>query len=171
MFPLQWQNLRKRDQKMPDHVAREAETSMPRTAGRDRVKQDRKAEIEMCLSAFAVPEYNGPCCTWGSHLCLQTGWLVKSEKLLFISSSLRGLHSWKNLNGPLIGYWFSAFPWGLNCCGSELSQSFLGIFSKKSSFYYNCKMSALLEKICWKHSLNRSSLSFTPLSWLPCSSF
>lgn len=48
---------------MPDHVAREAETSMPRTAGRDRVKQDRKAEIEMCLSAFAVPEYNGPCCT------------------------------------------------------------------------------------------------------------
>lgn len=50
---------------MPDHVAREAETSTPRTAGRDGVKQDRKAEIEMYFSAFAhsVPEYNGTCCT------------------------------------------------------------------------------------------------------------
>lgn len=63
------------------------------------------------------------------------------------------------------------FPLGLELLWFWTFSIFLGIFSKKSSFYYNCKMSALLEKICWKHSLNRSSLSFTPLSWLPCSSF
>lgn len=46
-------------------MQQEAETPIPRTAGRAvGVKQDRKAETEMYFSTFThpVPEYKGTCC-------------------------------------------------------------------------------------------------------------
>ena len=167
MFSLQWQNLRKRGQKMPEHVTGEAEAPRPRSAGRDMgVKQDKGRDRNVSQQKFTspVPEYNGTCWKLGSHLCVQTRWLVKSEKFLFVLSSLTWPPSWKKLDGILISYWFPAFPYCLNCCGSSFSKSFFGYTSQEKLILLQILNAGALEKIYWRCLLNWSSPGFTPLS-------
>ena len=98
-------------------------------------------------STHPVPGYEGTCCKWGFHLRLQPGWLIKSEKFLFVLRSLTWPHSWKKIRWDFNQLLIFCFPLGIELLWFFISQSFLVVFSKKSSFYCSCKRPAPWEDL------------------------
>ena len=159
MLSLQWQNLRQRNQKIPEHITRQAE-ALPAE-----VYWQRQKCITRQKFTSPVPKKNRAWWTGRSHPCVQTQGLLLSLKSfhlfwpLWCDLTLR--KNWRGFSS-IIDFLLSLSIW--TAVVLHFPNIFLrGTLPPKKLILLQILNVGTLEKICWRCLLNWSSLGFTPI--------
>lgn len=170
MFSLQWQNLRKRDQKIPEHKQDRLTLCRSRPTGRDmglKQDQDRDRNVSLgknshpqcqnitepdgCEDPILVCRLSDSCSVWKVSICFE----------LFDVTSLTLRKTWMGF-ASVIDFLLSLSIW--TAVGLHFPNLFLGDNSPpKRLILLQILNVGTLEKICWRYLLNWRSLGFIPI--------